>query len=173
MKKFILGFLIALFAVLGLKAVLTTHVPIEAYWPKRPEEPGYKEHTQAHEHFLGGFERKGDAALEYAAYQGYAPAQRKLADIYLHRKNMPRLALKYYTLAADQGDVIAMKSLADLYYEDKNFSKALEYYEKLAPQYPSIWQRIAELHSKLGNTKKAAEAFTKFDEVHTHYHWHR
>ena len=111
--------------------------------------------------------------MQSAAHQGYIPAYRRLGDIFLHRKGMPLLAKDYYTIAADAGDPMAIKSLADLYFQENNLPKALEYYEKLAPKYPSIWQKISDIHLQMGDQKKAAEAYTKFQEVHEYYHWHR
>jgi tetratricopeptide (TPR) repeat protein len=159
-------------AVLGQ---MSTHVPIEAYRPVKPNEPGYDEYTAGTAKFLAGREREGIRLFQEAAQKGYKPAFRKLGDIFRNRRT-PALrpqAEQYYLQAAQQGDTLAMHALADMYMEDNNLPQALEYHLKLAPTFPSIWAHIGDIYTRMGEPKKAAEAYAKFQEVHTQYHWHR
>ena len=60
MKKIIGVFTFLLFYTAGaLFAYVTTHVPVEAYWPERSDQAGYDEHTRGQWHYLQARERKG------------------------------------------------------------------------------------------------------------------
>lgn len=166
MKRILVLLVCVLFWNFALIGQMSTYVPIESYMPAKPENPGYKDYTSGMQSIMYGRDREGIALLEASGQKGYMPAFRKLGDFYMHKRNLPTLAKGYYQKAADKGDILSMQSLAELYIKENNFPEALKYYQKLVPTHPSVWLTISRIYGKMGETKKAAESFKTFQELH-------
>lgn len=128
-----------------------------------------------HESF--GDETGGYGLIRKSAGRGYADAQNELGE-QCARNGRERLAVIWFTLAADQGHPNAIFHLADCYENGngvrKNTKKALELYEAVATSLKpgdsaarsdeggdaAAQNEIGEFYMKRGSMRQAAEWFT-------------